>query len=311
MTVKNENIEDTFLAKWIADELSDTEFKQLVSEADYLAYQKIKEGINVYQHIETADNDFTLKQVKKKISSINTKKKSPKVISIYYKAAIAVAASFILLFGLNNFFFNDVTNSTNFGEQQTITLLDGSEVILNAKSTLTYNKKDWATNREVTLDGEGFFKVKKGSTFTVNATNGSITVLGTQFNVLNNSNFFETTCYQGKVSVVSDEQKFVLTPTMRVTNNNGIVTSTTIQPNQNPTWIDGISSFKAVPLKQVILALEKQFNISFKPYNIDDSVIFTGSFDNKNLKSALASVFETVQINYTVKNNIVTLERQP
>ena len=98
---------------------------------------------------------------------------------------------------------------------------------------------------------------------------------------------------------------------MRVTNNNGIVTSTTIQPNQNPTWIDGISSFKAVPLKQVILALEKQFNISFKPYNIDDSVIFTGSFDNKNLKSALASIFETVQINYTVKNNIVTLERQP
>ena len=111
MTAKNENIEDTFLAKWIADELSDTEFKQLVSEADYLAYQKIKEGINVYQHIETADNDFTLKQVKKKISSINTKKKSPKVISIYYKAAIAVAASFILLFGLNNFFFNHVINS--------------------------------------------------------------------------------------------------------------------------------------------------------------------------------------------------------
>ena len=33
MTAKNENIEDTFLAKWIADELSDTEFKQLVSEA--------------------------------------------------------------------------------------------------------------------------------------------------------------------------------------------------------------------------------------------------------------------------------------
>lgn len=311
MTAKNENIEDTFLAKWIAGELSDTEFKQLVSEADYLAYQKIKEGISVYQYIETADNDLTLKQIKNKISSIKTKKKSHKVISIYYKAAIAVAASLLLLFGLNNFFFNEVKISTNFGEQQTITLLDGSKVILNAKSKLIYNKKDWTKNREVTLDGEGFFKVKKGSTFTVNTTNGSVTVLGTQFNVLNYSNFFETTCYQGKVSVLSSEQKFILKPKMRVTNNKGLITNSTIQPNQNPTWLDGISSFKAVPLKQVILALEKQFNISFKPYNIDDSVIFTGSFDNKNLKSALASVFETVQINYTVKNNIVTLERQP
>ena len=44
MTAKNENIEDTFLAKWIVGEISDTEFKQLVSEADYLAYQKIKES---------------------------------------------------------------------------------------------------------------------------------------------------------------------------------------------------------------------------------------------------------------------------
>lgn len=311
MTFKNENIEDTFLAKWIAGELSDTEFKQLVSEADYLAYQKIKEGIAIYQKIETANNDFTLKQIKKKIASIKTRKKSPKVISIYYKVAMAVAASLLLLFGLNNFFFNKVEISTSFGEQQTITLLDGSKVILNAKSTLTYNKKNWATNREVTIDGEGFFKVKKGSTFTVNTTNGSVTVLGTQFNVLNNSNFFETTCYQGKVSVLSSKQKFILTPTMRVTNNNGLITNSTIQPNQNPTWLDGISSFKTVPLKQVILALEKQFNISFKPYNIDDSVIFTGSFDNKNLKSALATVFETVQINYTVKNNIVTLKRLP
>ena len=308
MAENNTHIDDTFLAQWMADELSDLELKKLVSDDDYLAYKKIKEGITVYQHIE-APTDKTYTAIKHKIALLKAKKQ-PKTISIYYKVALAVAASLVLFFSLNKFFFSEVTNQTGFGELKTITLLDGSEVILNAKSTLSYNKNSWKNNREVALNGEGFFKVKKGSSFTVTTTNGTVTVLGTQFNVNTNPTFFEVTCFTGKVKVINKDKTYILTPNKSFRNDNGKVLEEQLTLNKQPSWVNGESSFRAVPLRQVILALEKQYNITFKPYNIDDSVIFTGSFDNNNLEVALASVFETVQINYSVKNNIVTLERQ-
>jgi len=63
-------------------------------------------------------------------------------------------------------------------------------VVLNSKSTISFNKTDWKNNRQLTLDGEAYFKVEKGSTFTVNTNNGSVTVLGTQFNVNSTRRFF-------------------------------------------------------------------------------------------------------------------------
>jgi ferric-dicitrate binding protein FerR (iron transport regulator) len=56
-------------------------------------------------------------------------------------------------------------------------------LILNAASKLSFNEKKWADQRALTLEGEAFFKVQKGQTFSVNTTAGVITVLGTQFNV--------------------------------------------------------------------------------------------------------------------------------
>jgi len=59
----------------------------------------------------------------------------------------------------------------------------------------------------------------------------------------------------------------------------------------------------------VILELEKQYNIQIDTRRIDDSIIFTGSFSNKDLKLALVSVFKTMDIKYTKeKNGILSLE---
>jgi len=71
----------------------------------------------------------------------------------------------------------------------------------------------------------------------------------------------------------------------------------------------GESSFRSVPLKEVITTLEKQFNIQIDVTNIDSTIIFTGAFDNNDLNIALASVFKTVQIKYTLKNNTVILSK--
>ena len=71
----------------------------------------------------------------------------------------------------------------------------------------------------------------------------------------------------------------------------------------------GESSFVSVPLKYVILELEKQYNLEIDAIKIDDSIIFTGSFSNKDLKLALTSVFKTMNIKYMKEENgILRLE---
>ena len=55
----------------------------------------------------------------------------------------------------------------NKSQKQEISLPDNSQVSLNALSSVTYNESSWDENRELTLNGEAFFKVEKGSTFEV------------------------------------------------------------------------------------------------------------------------------------------------
>ena len=123
---------------------------------------------------------------------------------------LTVAASIAIILGI--FLYNpQKIYTSNYGEQISVTLPDGSEMILNAKSIASFDKSSWNVNREVSLKGEAFFKVKKGGKFTVVTDNGNISVLGTQFNVQSQDSFFEVTCFEGKVKVQSNTAKKILT----------------------------------------------------------------------------------------------------
>lgn len=302
---------DTYLAKWIEGEISDTQLKDLVSSDDFEAYKKLRSGVQLFEYLE-APTDATFVKINEKISQNKQPvKKSSKVRSLFTKSAIAIAASIALFFSVNIFLDSrDVLFESNFGETKTVALLDKSEVILNAKSTISYNKKNWSNKRDVKLNGEAFFKVQKGSTFTVITENGTISVLGTKFNVTSEKDFFEVTCYEGKVKVVLQNNEYILTPNKSVRLVNGSIKKETLNLSiKNPTWISGENNFRSVPLKVVIAALEKQFNITIKSNSIDDSIIFTGSFDTTNLEVALASVFKTTGINYQIEKKIIVLSK--
>ncbi|HFS66806.1 MAG TPA: hypothetical protein ENK67_01185, partial [Flavobacteriia bacterium] len=122
---------DTLLAKWIANEITDSEFKNLVSKEDYIAYQKIKKGVDAYRVIEKP-LEQSFQDLKAKIE-LNY---SNKVINLYKKWAFSIAASLLLLIGINYFFkVNTLKYQTNFAEQKMIALQDGSQITLNANTT--------------------------------------------------------------------------------------------------------------------------------------------------------------------------------
>ncbi|MCF6349889.1 MAG: FecR family protein [Flavobacteriaceae bacterium] len=299
--MKNNNLHNkdaVFLAKWMANEMTDRDLKKLVNNEDFLTYLALKKGILLYERLEEPlDNSFKIIQNKIENST-------PKVKKLYLKWVISIAASLVLFFSISNFFKNQpVLNTTNFGEQKTITLLDSSKVTLTAKSEIKYHKKEWKNKRELFLNGEAFFKVKKGSKFTVKTKNGKIEVLGTQFNVNSNKDFFEVTCYFGKVNVIYNAKEYILLPGQGFRKIIGSKMEKLITTQTIPTWLNGVSTYKSVPLKHVILDLEKQFDIKFDATKINTKMLFTGSFNHKNKKLAFTTVFKAMYVDYKEIND--------
>lgn len=297
--MKNDNLHnnsDRFLAQWLEGELTDEDLKNLVSEEDYTAFLKIRDGIDISEKLD-APLEYSYSKIKERIEHKNSK-----VRSLYTKWTIGIAASIIVLFGLFMFIDNnEIIVETGFGESKTIALLDGSEVILNSKSKITYDEDSWLKDRKLHLDGEAYFKVAKGETFVVNTSNGSVTVLGTQFNVNTTHSFFDVVCYEGKVSVETSQSNHILLPSDAVRSITGIPVKTYKISNKLPTWINGESTFNSVPLAYVIKALEDNYNVSFDTKSIDNSEVFTGSFPHDSLSIALKTVFETLNITYSEK----------
>ncbi|OFY42409.1 MAG: hypothetical protein A2X18_11020 [Bacteroidetes bacterium GWF2_40_14] len=91
----------------------------------------------------------------------------------------------------------------SYGSTHTVTLEDGTTVILYPESELQFPSFFSSSERSVTLVGEGYFDVQKDASrpFTVNAGDASVVVLGTSFNIraYSNESTTETVLVTGKV----------------------------------------------------------------------------------------------------------------
>ena len=145
----------------------------------------------------------------------------------------------------------------------------------------------------------------KGKKFTVSTEVGTVTVLGTQFNVEQRKGFFEVTCYEGLVSVIYGQDETRLPAGNSFIVFNGDIVETQEFETLQPSWMNDESSFKSIPLKFVLNELERQYDIEVRTEDIDTVQLFTGTFSNTNLNLALESISAPYQIKYSVEGNKV------
>ena len=216
----------------------------------------------------------------------------------------------IICFGIYYFTkSSDTIESTLLAQQKSLVLPDASEVHLNALSTITYNGTNWDNERHVALDGEAFFKVAKGQSFKVETSFGTVTVLGTEFNVKQRDNFFEVICYEGKVGVETKLKQVVLLPGDRFLIIDGNYIATEKENVSSPSWLEHNSNFKSIPYREVIAEFERQYGVSVELQNIDSSQLFTGSFAHNDIEIALKSITLPLQLKYSKTDNIIRLKR--
>jgi len=232
--------------------------------------------------------------------------KSPAKVRSIFTSQLKVAASIILIAILGvlaglRFYTTAVVCLA--GEQKSAQLPDGSTVQLNAQSAVKFHPYWWKINRQVELEGEGFFKVKKGEKFTVISTNGSTSVMGTSFNIYARDYDYEVTCLTGKVNVVAkqSQDQIIITPNQMVKlNTNGkLDTNLNVDAKLATQWTTGKFLFTQVPLRKVLAEIGRQYNVTINnTENLND--LYTGSFSKEpNVETVLDLISATFNISYT------------
>ena len=295
-------MQENYLAKWLNNELTEIELKEFESSEEYATYKKIMDSSDAMEE-PTFNKDKTWEHIKEQQA-----KQQPKVVSMSpFKSFLRIAAVVAVLLTGSYFYLNslDQSVSTQYAQSKEVLLPDNSEIILNAASKLTYSKKNWKKERNISLKGEAFFKVAKGKKFTVATDLGTVTVLGTQFNVENRDGYFEVTCYEGLVSVNFNGEEQQLPAGNSFLAINGNVVKDKAPINGQPSWITKESSFKSIPLKYVLDEFQRQHNITIELKNIDTTQLFTGTFSNTNKELALKSISVPLQIKFKLEGNKV------
>ncbi|MBT8233086.1 MAG: DUF4974 domain-containing protein [Saprospiraceae bacterium] len=212
-----------------------------------------------------------------------------------YRMTAVAAIGLILMATL---FFNQSVNIENgFGNQIVHSLPEGSSVNLFADSKITY-AKDFTNERSLNLNGQAFFEVKPGSKFTVQTELGSVTVLGTSFNVTSKNDVFSVACKTGKVSVKCQSKEYILTPGESVSVINKNIMEDKIPVESIGKWSQEESFFSQAPLANVVESLSAWYHIKI---NIDQNLLtekFTGSFVHDDLDKALKMVFLPMGLEY-------------
>ncbi|MGF6929090.1 transmembrane sensor [Chitinophaga sp. W2I13] len=214
------------------------------------------------------------------------------------------------------------TITTPKGRQYHVTLPDGTEVWLNAESSIQYPVAFKAGERRVKISGEIYFEVasKSWQPFVVETGQMKLEVLGTSFNVntYDDEKTIRTTLLTGAVKITPlAGDKHTTPPQVLVPGQTGVLSKpdasegVTLTVTETPdagnviAWKNGLFNFDGMDLYSVMRQLERWYNIDVQYVGKPDNVIFKGKMHRNTNLSNVLEVLETMDVNFELKGNIL------
>ncbi len=295
-------MKENHLAKWLNNELTEAELEEFRNSPEYASYERILQAADIAHgpdfDVESALHDLQARKAGKDPGHIRLTPWT-KLLRIAAVLAFVFALSVVYLSTL------DEKISARHAERAEAVLPDYSEVLLNAGSEISYDKGNWDKERSVALKGEAFFKVARGKKFSVKTSTGTVTVLGTRFNVESRGNYFEVSCFEGLVRVVFGDESLELPAGSSFLAIDGKIMPVEGPKTNAPAWINNESSFQSTPLSYVLEEFERQFDVEVRSSGVDLDQLYTGSFSNTNMTLALQSISTPSQISFILEGNKV------
>ena len=187
------------------------------------------------------------------------------------------------------------TLSTPRGVDFKVTLPDGTEVWLNAESSLRFPEQ-FGDTRKVVLTGEAFFKVAHDAShpFIVQTDKMNVKVLGTEFDFRNYE--AEAPCVsllQGSVEILNTDNSsanIVLKPGQGASvGENGMVSVSSVDVYAVRQWVDGFFYFQDQTLLSVLKELSRWYNVGIvvKDKRLVDEKIHFSALRRDDLQKTL------------------------
>ncbi|MFT4533796.1 MAG: transmembrane sensor [Saprospiraceae bacterium] len=288
---------DKLLLRWFDGDLYGQELSDFEADPRFIEYQQIGNNARALE-VPRVDQDALLSKIKDRIKEAPATNVIP-----LWKKLTSIAAIAITVLGVLTLFSADVSVDSHHAIQLSHALPDGSQIILNSDSEIKYDD-DFDLERTLYLEGEAFFQVEKGESFTVVTDEGKVLVLGTSFNVLAREGVFVVSCKTGKVQVSSKTQSKIITPGERVRFSNGIASVIEkVDPDKIDNWTSGESYFERTPLIEVISSLSHKYDVEIDLPTAYHGKLFTGSFIHSDMKKAMKMVLVPMGIKYEVNDN--------
>lgn len=230
------------------------------------------------------------------------------------------------------------------GSKATVLLPDGSTVLLNADSKLTYPQKISQKKREVTLEGEAFFEIEKDEDrqFLVKTNDITVKVFGTSFNVKSypEENTTETTLVEGSISIYKNSangkmlgtelkmepnQRMILykdleksTPKESIPKKAKnvpirkakLVLSKSVDTERFISWKDGHLKIDSEPMNILAVTLERRYDV--KVHFMDEEIKqfrFTGTFKNETIEQVMEAIKLASAVDYSIDERNIWISK--
>ncbi len=218
--------------------------------------------------------------------------------------------------------YRQVQYASGYGQTQTFALPDGSEVVLNANSVLRH-PADWQPGRrEVWLEGEAFFKVRKRThdqapaRFTVHSGSLRVEVLGTEFTVSGREDRTRVVLSEGSVQLAVPAATGTTTILMKpgelveYQEDNGAVDHRAVNTDVYHSWKSRRWVLEDITLRQVADRIEETYGV---PVRIADPRLarepMTGVLPSESLDKLLRVLSATYGIRVQQQENQLILSK--
>lgn len=305
------------LEKWIA---ASPEHKDYFMQMQEIWFSAVNNATNVYDKDKAFSNFKTRVEATKTIGE--SKKVYPMKLFLRYAAVIAV----VVLFSALSFWrggesmkssFAQVVVEAPIGSRSKLSLPDGTIVWLNAGSKMSYSQGFGVEERNVELEGEGYFDVvhNEDIPFYVKTKDLQVRVVGTKFNCRDYpmDNEAVVSLEEGKVALKNMllDDEVVLEPDERVRLNKAdgemivekVVASNALQ------WTMGYLFFDEEVLPDIAKELERSYNVKITIADSLKDFRFYGNFirQEQSIQEVLDALSSTGKIHYKIEEREITL----
>lgn len=325
-----ELLSDQSFTRWVKGNASDPERQRWEAwEQEDPAHRELKKSAESFYQMRmeldpAEDVELQLDSLNERIDkadqeedSVLISKMQPKYRTGGYKVAVAAAIVLLLsVVGVLYLYYPAgspeqgseplfTTVEVGYGETSSLKFSDGSQIRLNAKSSLRYSLEQFSSERvEVWLQGEGYFDIASNPAgskreFIVHTADGNVRVLGTKFNV--NTRFQKTSVVlqEGRVEVSRTDSldtraaRKIMQPGERaiISGSSSDIVLQKVDVGMFTSWIDGEMEFHDTSLNDIITSIEVTYGVTLDveaPELLDRQI--TGTIQNPDLQNLLTGL---------------------